>query len=139
MEAGPSRGNRSPEPALYRHRHTVGQDPNAIEETISMNRRIATPFMLNKCEREAPKNWDIFYKKHEDRFFKNKNWTEREFAEEIGKVSNENVQEDRSDLQDGIVEKTVSNTKETVLLEVGSGPGNTLYPVRRIKLYLEDL
>lgn len=38
-------------------------------------------FQRQKLEREAKKNWDLFYKRHGDRFFKNRHWTRREFAE----------------------------------------------------------
>jgi hypothetical protein len=48
-----------------KHKHTVGQDPDLLEEILLKNRRIADDFVLQKCEREAARNWDIFYKNHQ--------------------------------------------------------------------------
>lgn len=126
-------------PVVFRHRHTVGQDPDNIDGVLAKNRRVATPFMISKCEREAARSWDMFYKRHEDRFFKNKNWTEREFAQELGKMQGDAAapvlaggdgdSAEEKQQQPGIVEKEAAAHQDTVLLEVGSGPGNTLYPI----------
>lgn len=102
----------------HRHRHTIGQDPEAVEETLGQNRRVATPFMISKCEREAARNWDIFYKRHEDRFFKNKNWTEKEFAQELGKGAEAETTPEWQ--EEGMVEEEVKKQRDTVLLEVRS-------------------
>lgn len=50
---------------LQKHKHTIGQEPDKFEEILSKNRRVAGSFLLNKCEKEAARNWDIFYKVHE--------------------------------------------------------------------------
>jgi hypothetical protein len=50
---------------LSKHKHTVGQDVEHIDDLLSQNRRIADSFVLNKCEKEAGRNWDLFYKHHE--------------------------------------------------------------------------
>lgn len=39
------------------------------------------PFWQNKYKREASKNWNLFYKRNEDRFFKDRHWIGREFPE----------------------------------------------------------
>ncbi|PWN91885.1 S-adenosyl-L-methionine-dependent methyltransferase [Acaromyces ingoldii] len=123
----------------HKHKHTVGQDPDKIEEIIARNRRVATPFVLNKCEANAAKHWNLFYKHHEDRFFKNKNWTEKEFEvlggaqkrqDEIGKDGAEVKQsgDEEAIAGDAIVEEETAG-RGSVLLEVGCGPGNMLYPI----------
>lgn len=109
-----------------KHKYTVGQDPARIDEILAQNRRLATSFMLSKCEREAARNWDVFYKNHEDRFFKNKNWTDREFAAELGKGKED---ESAASLNEPMIGGEMTKGSNTVLLEVGCGPGNMVYPV----------
>ena len=38
-------------------------------------------FKQNKLEKDALKNWDLFYKRNGTRFFKDRHWTTREFNE----------------------------------------------------------
>lgn len=47
-----------------KHKHTVGQDIDNLEEVLLCNRRIADSFVISKCEREAARNWDRFYLHH---------------------------------------------------------------------------
>lgn len=79
-----------------------------IEEILAkQNGRVVTPFEAGKLEKEAKKNWDLFYKRNETRFFKDRHWTLQEF-EEVGLG-------------------TIS--KEPILLEVGCGCGNFIFPM----------
>ena len=68
---------------------------------------IASEFKCLKLETEAQKNWDLFYKRNETRFFRDRHWTSREF--EI------------------LVDIPEGSTKN--LLEVGCGVGNFLFPL----------
>ncbi|RZF40777.1 hypothetical protein LSTR_LSTR011294 [Laodelphax striatellus] len=71
------------------------------------NSRMVTQFMADKIERESKKHWDLFYRRNETRFFKDRHWTTREF-----------------------VELTECGSKgKTVLFEVGCGVGNLMYPL----------
>ncbi|KAL4399105.1 hypothetical protein ACI68E_004505 [Malassezia pachydermatis] len=88
----------------------ASQDAQAI---LAQNRRVSTTFMVEKTQREASKNWDKFYKAHEDRFFKDRHWTDREFDE---------LRQDAPDL-------VGAGDDAPVLLEVGCGVGNTVYPL----------
>lgn len=72
--------------------------------------RLVSKFKAEQLERDSKKFWDLFYKRNEDRFFKDRHWTTREFKELIN----------------------YSHEKK-VLLEVGCGAGNFIYP-----LLLED-
>lgn len=70
------------------------------------NSRLVSEFQASKLERDAKKNWDLFYKRNETRFFKDRHWTTREFD-----ALNQN------------------NTGKLTLLETGCGVGNFFYPL----------
>ena len=59
-------------------------------------------FRAEKFQRETKRHWDLFYKRNETRFFKDRHWTTREF------------QELANDKEEG---------NDKVLLEVGCGVG----------------
>lgn len=42
---------------------------------------LISEFKRNKLEKEAQKNWDLFYKRNSTNFFKDRHWTTREFKE----------------------------------------------------------
>ncbi|XP_065349368.1 tRNA N(3)-methylcytidine methyltransferase METTL6 [Cloeon dipterum] len=83
-------------------KNLTSEEAAALEKQDS---RLVSEFQAMKLEKEARKNWDLFYKRNETRFFKDRHWTTREF--EI--------------LADGLEEK--------VLFEVGCGVGNFFYPL----------
>lgn len=75
---------------------------------------LLSEFKRLKLEAEAQKNWDLFYKRNETRFFKDRHWTKREFEE----------------LACSGAEAPSSNDDATpVLLEVGCGVGNFVFPL----------
>ena len=59
-------------------------------------------FRAEKFQKETKRHWDLFYKRNETRFFKDRHWTTREF------------QELANDKEEG---------SDKVLLEVGCGVG----------------
>ncbi|KAJ3110867.1 hypothetical protein HK100_002882 [Physocladia obscura] len=65
-------------------------------------------FVKNKLINEAPKHWDLFYKRNGANFFKDRHWTWREFPELVDSAAWE------------------SGAK---LLEVGCGVGNFVWPL----------
>ncbi|ESW33712.1 hypothetical protein PHAVU_001G092600 [Phaseolus vulgaris] len=64
-----------------------------------------SPFWREKYEREAKRYWDVFYKRHKDRFFKDRHYLDKEWGEYF------------------------SGGGKKVILEVGCGAGNTTFPV----------
>jgi len=76
------------------------------------NLRPVSSFRANKFEKESKKHWDIFYKRNETRFFKDRHWTIREFAE---------ICKTKQSEEQGSPGKT--------LVEIGCGVGNFAFPL----------
>ncbi|XP_071811838.1 tRNA N(3)-cytidine methyltransferase METTL6-like [Apostichopus japonicus] len=85
-----------------------------VEETERLKKDdvCVSEFKQNKLEKEAKKNWDLFYKRNSTNFFKDRHWISREFAE----------------LLSGASEK-VEPSERLTLLEVGCGVGNLVFPI----------
>ncbi|CAL7939853.1 unnamed protein product [Xylocopa violacea] len=79
-----------------------------IERMQAQNSRLVSEFRANQLEKDARKHWDLFYKRNDTRFFKDRHWTTREFNELLGLGTKED---------------------SNVLLEVGCGVGNFVYPL----------
>ncbi|OXU17115.1 hypothetical protein TSAR_001429 [Trichomalopsis sarcophagae] len=79
-----------------------------IEKMEAQNSRLVSDFQAMQLEKNAKKHWDLFYKRNEVRFFKDRHWTTREFEELLGLGSVETPQ---------------------CLFEVGCGVGNLIYPL----------
>lgn len=50
-------------------------------DRLSSERTLVSDFKQMKIEKEAQKNWDLFYKRNTTNFFKDRHWTTREFEE----------------------------------------------------------
>lgn len=51
------------------------------EERLHRDQALVSDFKQQKLEKEAQKNWDLFYKRNSTNFFKDRHWTTREFEE----------------------------------------------------------
>ncbi|CAN6456163.1 unnamed protein product [Victoria cruziana] len=80
---------------------------------------VITPFWREKYEREAKKYWDAFYKRHENRFFKDRHYLDKEWGHYFNDVDENDRNESPSE----------NNRKKKILLEVGCGAGNTIFPL----------
>lgn len=78
----------------------------------SQNSRIISDFRANRLELDCRRNWDLFYKRNETNFYKDRNWTTREFEELLDMPGNRLPESDRGRM-----------------LEVGCGVGNLVYPL----------
>ncbi|XP_064540294.1 tRNA N(3)-methylcytidine methyltransferase METTL6 [Drosophila montana] len=76
------------------------------------NKRLVPEFKANKLEIDAQRHWDLFYKRNETRFFKDRHWTTREFQELLADQQSASTEERRR-----------------TLLEVGCGVGNLVFPL----------
>lgn len=68
--------------------------------------RLVSGYKAQQIEDHSKKYWDVFYKRNENRFFKDRHWTTREFKELV------NYSQDRQ-----------------ILLEIGCGAGNFVFPL----------
>lgn len=50
-------------------------------DRLGGERALVSDFKQMKLEKEAQKNWDLFYKRNTTNFFKDRHWTTREFEE----------------------------------------------------------
>lgn len=78
-------------------------------DRLSCDRALVSEFKQLKLEKDAQKNWDLFYKRNTTNFFKDRHWTTREF-EEL-KACRE------------------FESQKLVLLEAGCGVGNCIFPL----------
>lgn len=76
------------------------------------NTRLVTEHKAKLLEINAKKHWDLFYKRNENRFFKDRHWTTREFSDLIN----------------------INNSDKKVLFEIGCGVGNLIFPLIEKKL-----
>ncbi|KAM4907497.1 tRNA N(3)-cytidine methyltransferase METTL6 isoform 2-T2 [Sylvia borin] len=78
-------------------------------EKLAKDQVLVSEFKQLKLEKEAQKNWDLFYKRNSTNFFKDRHWTTREF-EELKAC------------------REFADQKLTIL-EAGCGVGNCLFPL----------
>uniref|UniRef100_A0A3Q2NWY8 tRNA N(3)-cytidine methyltransferase n=1 Tax=Fundulus heteroclitus TaxID=8078 RepID=A0A3Q2NWY8_FUNHE len=76
---------------------------------LSSERALVSDFKQIKLEKEAQKNWDLFYKRNATNFFKDRHWTTREFEE--------------------LRACREFESQKLVLLEAGCGVGNCIFPL----------
>ncbi|XP_032092653.1 tRNA N(3)-methylcytidine methyltransferase METTL6 isoform X1 [Thamnophis elegans] len=76
---------------------------------LAKNQVLVSDFKQQKLEKEAQKNWDLFYKRNSTNFFKDRHWTTREFEE--------------------LKACRKFEDQKLTILEAGCGVGNCLFPL----------
>ena len=66
---------------LNQNKSQTARDISLEEKQRLENDKPISQFKQAKLEKEALKNWDLFYKRNGTRFFKDRHWTSREFKE----------------------------------------------------------
>lgn len=89
---------------------------------LTAGRALVSAFKQMQLEKDAQKNWDLFYKRNTTNFFKDRHWTSREFEE--------------------LRACREFDSQRLVLLEAGCGVGNCIFPLleedRNIFVYACD-
>ncbi|KAL7735528.1 hypothetical protein ACLKA6_010559 [Drosophila palustris] len=91
--------------------HTKELSASEVVKLEEQNKRMVPEFKANKLEIDAQRHWDLFYKRNETRFFKDRHWTTREFKELLT---------DKAE---------AGNLERRTLFEVGCGVGNLVFPL----------
>ncbi|KAK7290964.1 hypothetical protein RIF29_05781 [Crotalaria pallida] len=84
--------------------HQIASQTQRLQIYPTSNNGVS-PFWREKYEREAKRYWDVFYKHHKDKFFKDRHYLDKEWGDYF------------------------SGAGKKVILEVGCGAGNTIFPV----------
>ncbi|XP_056640157.1 tRNA N(3)-methylcytidine methyltransferase METTL6 [Diorhabda sublineata] len=92
--------------------HSKTLSPADKEKLEIQNSRLISEHKAKMLELEARKHWDLFYKRNENRFFKDRHWTTREFQDLINDAG----------------------TSKRILFEIGCGVGNFIFPLLEEKL-----
>lgn len=81
------------------------------EIILEQEKQVMTPAMYEKLEKEAKRNWDIFYKNNKTNFYKDRHYIKFEFSE----------------LADSMA--ALPSDQKLTLLDAGCGVGNGFYPL----------
>ncbi|XP_074844411.1 tRNA N(3)-cytidine methyltransferase METTL6 isoform X2 [Carettochelys insculpta] len=95
--------------AFQKKRHNARILSCEEAEKLAREQTLVSEFKKLKLEKEAQKNWDLFYKRNSTKFFKDRHWTTREF-------------------EDLKACREFEDQKLTIL-EAGCGVGNCLFPL----------
>ena len=66
---------------LQEYQHSIRQLTEEERSKLECDSTHVSDFKKNKLEKEAERNWDLFYKRNSTNFFKDRHWTCREFQE----------------------------------------------------------
>ena len=115
-------GNNNSEYTIQEVRQLTNEEiAKLLSDTVTISL-----FRQQKLEKDAKKNWDLFYKRNLNKFFRDRNWTIREFEE---------LFQFQSDMMNDNELQPLKSKRRLNLLEAGCGVGNFVWPL--IKMGLE--
>jgi len=93
---------------------------------------VVPKYWAERYERDAAKNWDLFYMRNRDRFFKDRHYLQTEWSE-LRPADNHDGCSQLDDCGSGHedVLAELQSSLPLVMLEAGCGVGNTIFPLLR--------
>ncbi|XP_063697351.1 tRNA N(3)-methylcytidine methyltransferase Mettl2 [Culicoides brevitarsis] len=125
------------------------QEESAKQRVFENSNVTLSQAQIDKYEMDAYKFWDEFYDVHQNRFFKDRHWLFTEFPE-LAPINTKNAPERVYPDNAEIINKKHENIgvgeymTGRKIFEIGSGVGNTIFPILRysietdIMLYASD-
>lgn len=96
-----------------------------LDRALAQNEATLPQYWINKYKKDQQRNWELFYKRNEVNFFKDRTWLDREFDREIDGEMRGQANEENSLLLSSLDTKRDSWT----LIDFGCGVGNALFPL----------
>jgi len=93
-----------------------------------------SPFWREKYERDARKYWDVFYKRHNDRFFKDRHYLDKEWGHYFCGAERKVILEAHKDFMETQVNAFVCDlTADDLSKQISPSSVDlvTMYPLRR--------
>ncbi|PFH32812.1 putative methylase [Besnoitia besnoiti] len=97
----------------------TAQEVQVAHALVEANDQLLPAFTLEKLERDAVRNWDVFYKHNQGNFFKDRQWIKKEFPEFASYAAGQGIQNGHAG----------GETDAPLLVDVGCGVGNALVPI----------
>lgn len=108
------------------------EQSSAAQEAVAKNSNVKfTEEEIEKLEGLQSKNWDTFYSVHQNKFFKDRHWLFTEFPELAPNAgAPQRVYPKSDEISIGKIENMKLNeTGGQRIFELGSGVGNTVFPI----------
>lgn len=115
--------NKDPPASAASFAHEARQLTQDEIAKLLSDRQLVSPFRQTKLEIDAKKNWDLFYKRNLDKFFRDRHWTTREF-EELLRLPQMRMMSNSPE----------HGNRRLNLLEAGCGVGNFIWPLVKLGL-----
>jgi methyltransferase-like protein 6 len=96
-------------PSLLKYYEMSEEMTEKAKKIINEDVNTVKPFWVEKYEKDAKKNWDVFYRHNKNNFFKDRHYIDREFIE--------------------LQQMADNKDRKYILCEMGCAVGNTIFPL----------